>query len=119
MKRSYYLFMLALVCLLAAAAPSHAQSTLRVNFQVPFAFTAGAALMPAGAYTISEDESGHALILPAQGGRAAAILLTRISGFTPGNGRASVSFKQRAGRYYLDTLNLVDGTIVQVPGLVR
>jgi hypothetical protein len=114
MKRPYYLFMLALLCLLAAG-PSYAQSSLRVNFQVPFAFMAGTALMPAGAYVITEDESGHALIFPADGRHGAAILLTQISGASPNNGHASVSFKQRGGRYYLDTISLMDGTTVRIP----
>ena len=122
MKRSYYLLMIALACLLAA--PSYAQ-TVKVTFHVAFAFVAGGAEMPAGAYSITEDENGHALILAAQGGLAAqgrhasAILLTRIAGVGPMHSRASVSFAERGGKYYLDTINLLDGQIVGINKLIR
>lgn len=118
MKRSFYLLMLALVCLLAAA-PSYAQSDQRVTFTVSFPFTAGAAQMPAGSYTISTDMNGHGLIYPTQGGRSAAILLTRVSRFSPANARASVSFVERGGRYYLDTVNLLEGGVVTVGKTTR
>jgi hypothetical protein len=113
MKRSFYLLMLALVCLLAAA-PSYAQSDIKVKFSVSFPFLAGAAAMPAGSYTITEDVSGHAMIYPAQGGHGTFILLTRASGFSPSNGHATVSFIQRDGRYYLNTVNLLDGRIIGI-----
>ncbi len=112
MKRSYYLFILAFVCL--SAAPSYAQSDVKVTFHVSFAFNAGAAVMPAGAYTIREDGSGHAVISPVQGGHATAILLTRSSTFAPYTGHASVSFIERGGRYYLDAINLMNGAVVGV-----
>jgi hypothetical protein len=116
MKRSYYLLTIALACLFAA--PSYAQ-TVKVTFHVAFPFTAGGAEMPAGAYSISEDENGHALILSSQGGHAAAILLTRISGAGPIHSRASVSFVTRGGKYYLDSINLLDGQIVGINKLIR
>jgi hypothetical protein len=118
MKRSYYLLMLALVCLLTAA-PSYAQRQVKVTFTVSFPFTAGATVMPAGAYAITEDNNGQAMIIPAAGGRGAVILLTHISGFGPARGRASVSFAERGGRYYLDTVNLIDGAVVSVAKLTR
>ncbi len=113
MKRLYSLLILALFCLLATA-PSYAQSDLKVKFSVSFPFIAGTASMPAGSYTITEDVSGHAVIYPAQGGHGTFILLTRASGFSPSNGHASVTFIQRGGRYYLNTVNLLDGRIVGV-----
>ncbi len=113
MKRSYYLLMLALACLLMAA-PSYAQSDVKVTFHTSFSFTAGTAVLPAGEYTITEGESGHALIFRAEGGHSAAILLTRIAGFALNKGRASVTFTQQGGRYYLDTINLLDGSIVRM-----
>src|SRR5215469_12156998 len=118
MKRSFYLLMLALVCLLAAAA-GYAQSDLRVVFTVSFPFTAGAAEMPAGSYMISTDMNGHGLVYPTRGGRSAAILLTRVSQFSPAKGRASVSFVERGGRYYLDTVNLLEGGVVNVGKVTR
>ena len=118
MKRSFYLLILTLICL-AAAAPSYAQTDLRVTFTVSFPFTAGAAAMPAGSYTISTDLNGHGLIYPTRGGRSAAILLTRVSQFSPAKGRASVSFAERGGRYYLDSVNLLEGGVVTVGRLTR
>ena len=118
MKRLFYLLMLALVSLLAVA-PAYAQSDLRVTFTVSFPFTAGAAAMPAGSYTISTDMNGHGLIYPTQGGRSAAILLTRVSQFSPVKARASVSFVERGGRYSLDTVNLLEGGVVNVGKVTR
>lgn len=114
MKRSYCLIILALACLLTAA-PIYAQSETRVTFTAPFTFIAGASQMPAGRYIILQDGFGHATIHPAQpGGKSAAILLTRIAGGPTGNGRASVSFIQRGGTYYLDSVNLIDGAVVRI-----
>ena len=113
MKRSYCLVILALAVLLAAA-PGYTQSETRVTFTAPFAFTAGAAQLPPGSYTISRDETGHALIFPATGGKSAAILLTRNSGVTASRGQASVTFTQRGERYYLDRVNLASGAVVTI-----
>ena len=114
MKRSYCLIILALACLLSAA-PIYAQSEARVTFVAPFSFIAGASQMPAGSYIIMQDGYGHATIHPTQpGGKSAAILLTRISGGAAGSSRASVSFVQRGGRYYLDSVNLIDGAVVRI-----
>src|SRR5579862_728125 len=71
MKRLSCLIMLALGCLLAAA-PVYAQSELKVTFTVPFSFTAGTAQLPAGSYSITEDDTGHAVIFPARGGKTSA-----------------------------------------------
>lgn len=118
MKRLYCLFIAALICLIAAA-PSYSQSDLRVTFTVAFLFTAGSATMPAGSYAITTDMNGHGLIYSTQGGRSAAILLTRVSQFSPAKGRASVSFVERGGRYYLDTVNLLEGGVVSVAKIGR
>jgi hypothetical protein len=112
-KRSCCLVILALA-LLSAAAPGYTQSETRVTFTTPFTFVAGAAQLPPGSYTISQDDGGHALIFPARGGKSAAILLTRASGLTAGKGQASVTFTEREGRYYLDRVNLTSGTVVTI-----
>ena len=113
MKRLYFLVLLTLACLMATA-PASAQTDLRVTFHVDFPFIAGGASMPPGAYAITEDDNGHALIYPVERGRGAAILLTRMAGFGPARGGASVSFVRRGGRYYLDTINTLDGSIVHL-----
>jgi hypothetical protein len=100
---------------LLAATPIYAQSETRITFTTLFGFIAGASQMPAGSYILMQDGFGHATIHPAQpGGKSAAILLTRIAGGTPGNGRASVSFVQRGGRYILDSVSLIDGAVVRI-----
>src|SRR5262249_2026670 len=113
MKRSFYLLTLASAYLLAAAT-SWATSDVRLRFHVSFPFMAGSAALPAGSYTITEDASGHAFIFPAQGGKRAAILLMRLANVPSGNGRASVSFVERGSKYYLDTVNLLDGAAMLV-----
>jgi hypothetical protein len=111
MKRSFYLLMLALACLLMAA-PTYAQTDMRVSFHASFPFNAGGMQMPAGDYVITADAGGHAYIFPEHSGRRAAILLTHLANLTEGRGRASVSFVERSGQYYLNTVNLTDGAVV-------
>ncbi|HEX3877902.1 MAG TPA: hypothetical protein VHW24_13005 [Bryobacteraceae bacterium] len=116
MKRSLYLVLLVFVCLLAIA-PIHAQSDVRVTFHTSFPFKAGMAEMPAGSYSIMQEESGRMLLHPAAGGRGSVILLARFGGSGRPSGHASVTFVQRSGRYYLETVNLLDGGIVRLGGL--
>ena len=113
MKCSYCLIILVLALLLGAS-PGYTQSETRVTFTVPFSFTAGTAQLPAGSYNIVQDNTGHALIFPAQGRSSAAILLTRNSGVLAGKGQTSVTFTQRGERYYLDRVNLTSGAVVTI-----
>lgn len=100
-------------------APSRAQSELKVTFHVNFAFAAGPAVLPAGSYSLTDMGNGTALLSGAPGGRNAVIVLTRMAGTMPVSGHASVSFTQRGGRYYLDTVNLRDGGVVRVNPAAR
>ncbi len=113
MKRLLSLLAPTLFCLFLSAGPSYAQGGVRITFRVSFPFTAGTATMPAGAYTISQDENGHAIIAAENGG-GSAILLTQVTGSINGRGHASVSFIERGGRYYLSTLQLTDGAVLRL-----
>jgi hypothetical protein len=117
MKRSLSILIAALAGLMAIA-PTFAQSGARVTFEASFPFVAGSVVMPAGSYSLIEEQNGHALLVPAQGGHSATIVLTRISGLNNAATRSTVSFVMREGKYHLDTVNMLDGSIVSV-GLVR
>lgn len=113
MKRVYFALLLILACMLAVS-PSFAQSGLKVTFHTNFAFSAGAAVLPAGSYSLTDLGNNTAILSAAEGGRSAVLVLTRVTGLTSAQRQASVSFVQRGGRYCLDTVNMVDGAVVRV-----
>lgn len=113
MKRMYCVLLFAMICLLPAS-PSFAQSELKVTFHTSFAFGAGAAVLSAGSYSLNEMGNGTAILSSMDGVRSAVIVLTRVAGILQPSRQTSVSFVQRSGRYYLDTVNLRDGNVVHV-----
>lgn len=60
-KRSFVMTSLLLLALMAAAQVARAQDNMVVN--IPFAFVAGKATLPAGEYLVQNPESGPAVIL--------------------------------------------------------
>ena len=116
MKRVYCVLLPMLACSLMG----FAQGDLKVTFHTSFAFSAGAAALPAGSYSLSDMGNGAAILNSTEGGRSAVIVLTRLGGIMQPASKASVSFVQRGGRYYLDSVNLRDGNLVRVnPVAVR
>jgi hypothetical protein len=113
MKRLYSLIALASL-VTAAALPSRAQSSERVTFQAPFAFSAGEATFPAGAYYLTRDENGRAFMISSESGPRSAILVLGGAAAVGKANQTSVTFIQRHGRYYLDSMSLVDGTLVRI-----
>lgn len=113
MKRVYFALLTALACMLSAS-PALAQSELKVTFHTNFAFAAGAAILPAGSYSLTDMGNNTAILSAAAGGKSAVIVLTRVTGLLGTSKQASVTFAQRGGRYVLDTVNLRDGMVVRV-----
>jgi hypothetical protein len=52
MKKSYFIAVLALTCLLGLGGSSHAQDASKIVVNVPFDFVAGGAALPAGTYSV-------------------------------------------------------------------
>jgi hypothetical protein len=75
-----------------AGVPAFAGESLRVS--VPFAFTAGKTSLPAGDYTVYEDEDNHLLTI--RGDKGSILLLG-----TPGTTAATTALGfQRTGKGY-------------------
>lgn len=89
---------LALVC----AAAASAQSGMRVD--VPFAFTAGNRVLPAGEYRVVVDAThGYSRILPADGQAVCVVQLTPGTAERDGAkaGRGVLRFEKHGSRYTL------------------
>lgn len=103
---------LAAVGLIAGSAfPSRAEVLTYVEIQVPFAFNVGNVSFPAGSYEIVQPhESGAVIVRSAHGSRAAAAIATP---FHEGAGN-NASFLHINGKYYLSSIALGDGRVVQL-----
>lgn len=107
--RTLFTFVLA-----GAAFALRAETGLKVIFNAPFSFVAGAKTMPAGSYQLSENDS-HLLMIQAVGhpNNAAVIVYGVGVGSTSASG---VDFVRHGGLYYLNTVQLGDGRTVRLLG---
>ncbi len=90
-----------LLTLAATSQTAAAQGARRLVVNVPFDFTAGRELLPAGRYTITRvaRDSGRALLIRGEDGRKSVTVLTNSS--EAGGGLPQVSFKRYGERYFL------------------
>lgn len=98
-----------------AAVPAMAQTEYRVEFSSPFTFTAGLATLPAGSYTITKqgDTSGIYAI-SSRTSAASAMVIARNGESVASASKPSVSFTQRDGKFYLESVSVGDGSVVVV-----
>jgi hypothetical protein len=98
-----------------AAVPAMAQTECRIEFSSPFAFTAGLATLPAGSYTITKqgDTSGIYAI-SSRTNAVSAMVIARTGESVASASKPSVSFTQRDGKFYLDSVAMADGSVVVV-----
>jgi hypothetical protein len=112
MKREFRsFFALSLIALSSAAIPAMAESgTIRIT--VPFAFTAGAATLPAGNYVIYEEADNRVLMIQGKGG--SAILFTTPSSIADASAASNVTFKRTENGARLTGVQLsgLPGTVV-------
>ena len=107
MKKSYFIAVLALICVLGLGESSHAQDASTIVVHVPFDFVAAGAALPAGTYSIGRvsdsqpslfmrsDENG-ALLLPIVFDAAAA-------------DQAKLAFQHVGDRYFLSKVETPAG----------
>ncbi|HEU4597959.1 MAG TPA: hypothetical protein VFS10_22715 [Pyrinomonadaceae bacterium] len=94
-----------LLTLAATAQTASAQGTRRLVVNIPFDFTAGRELLPAGRYTIKRvaKDSARALLIRSEDGRASVTVLTNTA--ERGGELPQVSFKRYGDRYFLASVS--------------
>jgi hypothetical protein len=81
--------------------PAFAQNTLRVTADIPFAFTAGNKLLPAGQYTLVAEARSSVARLYDETGKKSVLVLTN-SDPGPGYGSSAImKFNRYGGKNYL------------------
>jgi hypothetical protein len=111
------MFSLAVGTAILAAFTSLSVSTsaAEVTCNVPFAFVANGATLPAGHYSISSDGMGGALLL--RGLQKSAVVMTSLADRRESEiGRAKVVFLKSGDRYTLIQVWTTDGLGREVPG---
>ena len=103
MKKSYFIVVLTLTCLLGAALTAHAQDSRSIVVNVPFEFVAGARVLPAGRYSVEPifRDSGSALVIHGYGNSVflLPIVFDGVSG-----GQANVRFEQVGNEHFLSKI---------------
>jgi hypothetical protein len=110
--RSLCLNTILAACLLGGAAvEGRADMLTRVEIDVPFPFQVGSVPMPAGRYEVFQPHDTGAVIIGATEGSGA--IATIVAPFAEGAG-SKASFVHVDGKYFLSSISLGDGRMVQV-----
>jgi len=96
--------MLAASLLVFSAAYAYSGTVGRMSVTIPFAFTAGNVLFPAGDYTISETLMEDNLLIQNRQERVASFLST-FHGQTSKNGDIAVRFNRYGDKYFLSQVS--------------
>ena len=99
-KRILVIASLLVVCSFAATQVARAQEPMVVN--VPFAFTAGEAALPAGEYRVQKmDGNGAVLLIRCSDPTAAAFVMTTGTGGKGQQGQSKLVFNRYNDHYFL------------------
>jgi hypothetical protein len=90
--------------LAAFALTANAQSEV-VTVHVPFSFTAGGRLLPAGEYRVDREESSNILLMHGDSGHSAAFLTMAVDTYKPTE-NASLIFAHAGGALVLSAIRL-------------
>jgi len=93
---------------LLTLAMSLSAETSLVNVNVPFAFSVGGKMLPAGQYTIGEATSGGFLLIRGNQPNTTALALAVNAGPSTNN-HAGVTFSRRGGSVVLSTVEIPGG----------
>jgi hypothetical protein len=106
MKKQISRTLLSFFAVLMLAASANAQTSHRLEIQVPFDFVAGKTQLPAGHYTVRRVrfDSESALLIKGEGKGAEAVVLTNSGGEEPAG--ASLTFRQHGERYCLAEVSI-------------
>lgn len=112
-KLSQMLMMIVLVTIGASAAAAQTSGPQRVVAQIPFAFSAGRTVLPAGKYTISVvNPSSDRTVLQIRSvdGQASAMILTNTVNGSPVD-NAKLVFERYDDRYVFTTAQMAGASI--------
>lgn len=99
------------------AAVAQAEPTTREEVKVPFAFTVNGTEMPAGTYTVREDEDQpHALLIQGSGKKSAIFVLTAPVDGVQAPQDTSLVFAKDGNSYKLTQVWGQDGEGVSIVG---
>lgn len=99
------------------AGVAQAEPTTRQEVKVPFAFTVNGQEMPAGTYTVREDEDQpHALLIQGSSSKSAIFVLTAPVDVIPAAQDSSMVFAKEGDRYRLTQVWGQDGEGVSIVG---
>ena len=106
MKKQISRTLLGFFAVLMLAAAANAQTSHRIEINVPFDFVAGQKQLPAGHYTVRRirHDSESALLIKGEGKGAEAVVLTNSGGGEPAG--ASLTFRQHGESYFLAEVSL-------------
>lgn len=109
MNKSYLTALLTLTCLLGLGITAHAQDLDKVVVNVPFAFVAGGATLPAGDYTVIRANPGINRELAITGYNKGGAFLLPLAFDQGTSDEPTLSFAQLGGRYYLSKVKTLNG----------
>ncbi len=89
-----------IIAVAGSALPACAAEINPIHVNVPFAFKAGKNTLPAGEYTVSEEESG---VITIKGNKGGVMVLGSVAGDSTSD-KASISFGKDEKGYYLKSV---------------
>ena len=104
MKRQAIMVLSTLSLLVTLTATSaHAQSDLRLEANIPFEFSVGKMILPAGEYTVRYGAQG-VLVIQSVDRRASQIFMTISTQASTPRDKSSLVFNQYGNRYFLSSI---------------
>ena len=103
MKKSYFIAVLALTCVLGLGESSHAQDASRIVVHVPFDFVAGGATLPAGTYSVGRRSLTHTRSLLIRSDDKGALLLPIVFDGAAAD-QAKLAFQHVGDMYFLSRI---------------
>src|SRR5580704_9696591 len=108
MKKSYFIVVLALTCVLGLGGSSRAQDASRIVVNVPFDFVAGGETLPAGTYSVSRVSSEAQPDLVIRSDDRSALLLPIVFDGVPAE-QAKLGFEHLGDKYFLSRVETLAG----------
>jgi hypothetical protein len=109
MKKSYFVAVLMLICLLGVGVSARAQDADAVVVSVPFEFVAGGATLPAGEYRVDRVNPGVNRELSIRGYDKGSAFLFPLEFADGSANQPTLSFEHVGGKYFLSSIKTLDG----------
>jgi hypothetical protein len=107
MKKSYFIAVLALTCLLGLGGSSRAQDPSRIVVHVPFDFVAGGATLPAGTYSVGRVSDSQRSLVIRSDDKGALLLPIVFDGAAAD--QAKLAFQHVGDMYFLSKIETPGG----------